>query len=149
MGAFRDALERASFGVFDSFFDLGGHSLMALRVMLRLRVASGFDLPLRNLFERPTVRANPNMSRPSISFRSDNSVTGVRTPAEGCAIPLFHRRSGFATARASVLARAAWHVGRPGAGRCQAGTAGFGHDRALGTCAGLLLTGTDLDQIPL
>jgi hypothetical protein len=52
---FRGVLERADFGVLDSFFDLGGHSLMATRLMLRLRTASGIDLPLRNLFERPTV----------------------------------------------------------------------------------------------
>jgi hypothetical protein len=55
MGLFRSALERADFGVLDSFFDLGGHSLMAARLMSRLRAASGIDLPLRNLFERPTV----------------------------------------------------------------------------------------------
>ena len=55
MAVFRDVLGRSDYGVFDSFFDLGGHSIMAARLMARLQDASRIDLPLRNLFERPTV----------------------------------------------------------------------------------------------
>jgi hypothetical protein len=57
MGVFRGVIGRADFGVLDSFFDLGGHSLMAARLMTQLQVATGVDLPLRGLFERPTVAA--------------------------------------------------------------------------------------------
>jgi amino acid adenylation domain-containing protein len=57
VSAFRDVLEREDFGVFDSFFDLGGHSLTAMRLMSKVRLASGIDLPIRNLFERPSVAA--------------------------------------------------------------------------------------------
>jgi acyl-coenzyme A synthetase/AMP-(fatty) acid ligase len=55
MGVFSGVLERVDFGVLDSFFDLGGHSLTAARIMARLRAASNRDLPLRVLFERQTV----------------------------------------------------------------------------------------------
>jgi aryl carrier-like protein len=50
-----DLLKIDSIGRNDNFFGLGGHSLLVMRAVSRMRESFGVDVQLRNLFERPTV----------------------------------------------------------------------------------------------
>src|SRR5262249_22488555 len=51
----RDALGIDEVGINDSFAQLGGHSLLAIRIVSELRKAFQIDIPVRALFDAPTI----------------------------------------------------------------------------------------------
>lgn len=54
-GFWQDLLGVGQVGVEDSFFDLGGHSLIAVRLFAMIRKAWSVDFPISVLFEAPTI----------------------------------------------------------------------------------------------
>jgi amino acid adenylation domain-containing protein len=57
---FADVLGVDRVGLFDNFFEMGGHSLMATQAASRVHEALGVELPLRRIFEMPSVELLAN-----------------------------------------------------------------------------------------
>jgi amino acid adenylation domain-containing protein/non-ribosomal peptide synthase protein (TIGR01720 family) len=54
-GIWSEVLGVAEVGIHDNFFELGGHSLLATTVISRIRSTFLLELPLRSIFETPTI----------------------------------------------------------------------------------------------
>jgi amino acid adenylation domain-containing protein len=84
----RKLLRLDKIGVFENFFDLGGHSLLATRAAARLGAAFGIDLPLRKLFEFPTVAGLAAQIERLCRERNGISVAPIAPASRNCPLPL-------------------------------------------------------------
>jgi thioesterase domain-containing protein/acyl carrier protein len=69
----QELLGVSTVGVLDSFFDLGGHSLIAVRLFSKVRKQFSVDFPISVLFEAPTVEACANLIRAAIGAGGEDS----------------------------------------------------------------------------
>ncbi|MBZ4377523.1 condensation domain-containing protein, partial [Corallococcus sp. AS-1-6] len=67
-----EVLRVPTVGRTDNFFELGGHSLLATQLVARVRAALDVELPLRALFEAPTIAA--------LAEKLQRASTGARLP---------------------------------------------------------------------
>jgi amino acid adenylation domain-containing protein len=66
-------------GIHDNFFDLGGHSLLATQLGSRLKQSFAIDIPLRAIFESPSVA------------QLDQTISQIRTQGQGVSLPAITR----------------------------------------------------------
>jgi amino acid adenylation domain-containing protein len=79
----REVLHIDNFGVEDNFFELGGHSLLATQVISRIRSAFHVQLPLRSLFDAPTVAGLAGEIARAPQSGEDEELAKLLTELEG------------------------------------------------------------------
>jgi amino acid adenylation domain-containing protein len=93
VGVWKDVLGIDHVGRHDNFFDLGGHSLNAIRVAARLREALVAEVAVRTIFDKPTVVelaarlrdiAKPAVAAPPsrIKYRRSRANSARATPSQ-------------------------------------------------------------------
>jgi hypothetical protein len=75
-GIWSEVLNIVPVGISDNFFELGGHSLLAARIISRTNTAYNSDLPMRALFDAPTISEFANVievtSKKDFDFEKGN-----------------------------------------------------------------------------
>ena len=88
LGVWREVLGVEQVGIEDDFFGLGGHSLLATQLMSRVRNTLGVEVPLRQLFEGPTVAELAQYIEVAVKTEAHLQAPPIVPVARDIALPL-------------------------------------------------------------
>ncbi|GAA0280040.1 hypothetical protein GCM10010302_17240 [Streptomyces polychromogenes] len=102
---FAEVLGRDGFAVEEDFFSSGGHSLLGIRLINRIREALGAEVPVRSLFSAPTPASLAALLDGGAAAGPDGSSGLLPLRARGTALPLFcvHPVEGTSAGYAGLL----------------------------------------------
>ena len=103
-GIWEDFFERRPIGINSSFFDLGGDSLRAVRLMAAVQRVTGRSLPLATLFARPTVALLAEILRDSAAASKRTALVPIRTTGAQPPLLLVHPVGGDVLCYADLAA---------------------------------------------
>ena len=81
VGIYAQMLGVERVGIDDSFFDLGGNSLLAMRLVARVGVELGAEIPVQTVFDEPTVAGLAQWIRSHVGGPAGTALTARQRPA--------------------------------------------------------------------
>ena len=75
-------------GIYDNFFELGGHSLLVTQVISQIRKVFGVDLPVRCLFEAPTIASLLDYVERAMGAESESITPPIKPVSRDIQLPL-------------------------------------------------------------
>lgn len=108
LALWQNVLGQQAIAMDDNFFAIGGHSLLAAQLVARIRLELNLELPLRSLFEAPTIA--------QLALLLDNAAPSRQAPITVAALPadgrrvLSHAQQGMWLVQAMQPDSAAYHI---------------------------------------
>ncbi|CCQ61736.1 non-ribosomal peptide synthetase [Crocosphaera watsonii] len=87
-GIWAEILGIETVGINNNFFELGGHSLIATRVISQIRQVFKVDIPIRYLFEKPTITQLAEEIEKAIKLDTPIEVTSIKRVSREQELPL-------------------------------------------------------------
>ncbi len=97
VGFWEDLLGVKGIGVEDSFFDLGGHSLIAVRLFAKVKKAWAVEFPISVLFEAPTVAKSAAMIAERTGYAESGGAPATPTRRYEFLVPMHEGEGGEKT----------------------------------------------------